>query len=300
MKRARRAVGLLKIEARDYIGPMSRPPSILKSRKPRIRNDAITAAERKFCKELLLHDDPVRAVTVAFPDRAKDADGAKKHWATTLKSRSRVKRELEALRAIATQDAGFEVADALGEFLGIWRADPNDLGSVRVGCCRYCWGEGGAYQWGAREYTEALRAAENEQRTMRLRLRPPTEDQIQELAPLPDCSGGLDFDMRREPNLECRECGGEGHPRVVAKDTMLLSEGGKRLFAGIKLTKYGPEVQMHNRMDALVQATRILGGFEDKVRVRATLDATMDQFNYDMTDPRQAAEAYKRLLKAGE
>lgn len=277
---------------------MARPPSILKSRKPRIRNDVITALERKFCKELILHDDPVRAVTVAFPDRAKDSDAEKKHYAATLKGRSRVKREMEELRAIAQQDAGFEIADGLAELVAIWRADPNELGSVRVGCCRYCWG-GGNYQWTETEYMEAFKRAEAEQRQLRQRRNPPTEEEIQAQAPLPDCSGGLDFDMRRPPCEECRECGGEGIPRVVSKDTMLLSEDGKRLFAGIKLTKYGPEVQMHSRFDALTNAIRMLGGFEDKVRVRATLNANADNFNYDMTDPRQAAEAYKKLLRSG-
>lgn len=277
------------------------PPSILKSRKkygpPRIREAAITAAERVFCKELVLHGDKLKALAVAFPELDGEPKGVRISHAATLARKKMVKREVEQLRALASQDAAFEVADALSEYLAVWNADPNELGSVRVGCCRYCHGYEHGYQWREREYLEKLRSQEVAQAQLRRRGKDETE--IHELEPLPDCSGGLDFDPMAEPHPDCPECGGEGVPRVVAKDTTLLSESGRKLFAGIKLTKFGPEVMVHDRLKALESAARIIGAFEDKVRVRATVVSATANINLDTDDPNEAARAYQLVMEAG-
>lgn len=281
---------------------MSNPPSILKARKtygrPRIRTGkAITKAERKFAAEMVKHGERERAVCAAWPAWKSRTDQEQRLEAGRLLTMARVKEEMEAIRAVATRDAGFDAADALAEFLAIYRADPNALASVRVGACRYCHGQGGLYQWRDREYEEAVREAEAKRAIL---VRRGTADATAaEAHPFPDLAGGTGYNDKAPPNPSCGDCGGEGEARVVAKDTMLLSADGRRLFAGIKMTKYGPEVQTHDRMAALGQAARIIGAFEDKVRVRATVDVGAKVVAITTDDPNAAAEAYKRLMTGG-
>jgi phage terminase small subunit len=78
------------------------------------------------------------------------------------------------------------------------------------------------------------------------------------------CYGEEPHDERRGPNPQCMTCFGDGVGKVIAKDTRNLSSAALCLYAGVKLTKQGLEVQMHDQRAALVDVARHLGMFVEK------------------------------------
>jgi phage terminase small subunit len=82
--------------------------------------------------------------------------------------------------------------------------------------------------------------------------------------------GGLGFDPRRDPHPDCPECFGQGEGEAFVKDTRQLSPAGRRLYAGVKLTKDGLEVRMHDKGSALVNVGRHLGCSSTSSSTRAS------------------------------
>ncbi|SDG86127.1 Terminase small subunit [Pseudomonas flavescens] len=125
-------------------------------------------------------------------------------------------------------------------------ADARELTELIVVCCRHCHGDGHLRQRTEieRDYAYALWVAEGED-----------PDAFPE-------DGGVGFDSNREPHSNCPECGGHGYPRVVLKDTRKLSRGAASLFAGVKQTKYGIEIQMHSKDAAMEKLFKHLGLYE--------------------------------------
>jgi phage terminase small subunit len=68
----------------------------------------------------------------------------------------------------------------------------------------------------------------------------------------------------REPDPECPQCLGEGRGTIVIGDTTKLSPEAAALFAGIKTSKDGIEIKMHDQMAALEKLGRHLGIFDPK------------------------------------
>lgn len=82
----------------------------------------------------------------------------------------------------------------------------------------------------------------------------------------PDChkEKGSKF---RAPNPECGTCNGDGFGYPVPKDTRHLSEKAKVLYAGVKVTKEGMQVLMHDQLTALTKVGQHLGLFPTKVEM---------------------------------
>jgi len=79
-----------------------------------------------------------------------------------------------------------------------------------------------------------------------------------------DPRGGEGYDARKAPHLECPECFVEGIAQPFLKDTRDLSEGAQRLYAGVKVTKDGIEIKMHDPMAALLNVAKHIGMFANK------------------------------------
>ncbi|WP_275289167.1 terminase small subunit [Halomonas elongata] len=125
-------------------------------------------------------------------------------------------------------------------------ADAGELTQVRHGCCRYCHGDDHQFQW--KDEEEFARAMANA-----------------EFGKEPNDAGGYGFRDFNLPHPNCPQCGGEGVPRVYAEDTRKLTGSAKLLFAGVKQTKDGLEVKMHDQSKALENVARHLGMFTDRV-----------------------------------
>jgi len=156
-------------------------------------------------------------------------------------------------------------------------ADPAELTAVRVGCCRYCWGEDHKFQWREREFIQRCDEAE------RLSV------------PLPDFGGGFCFEAHREPNEDCPECGGEGQPRTHLAPTDGLSPQGRALFAGVKQTQHGIEVQTHDQLKALDLYCQIRGLKDGKLSVSGVLDVVSRQVTLPANDPAEAERIYREM-----
>lgn len=176
----------------------------------------------------------------------------------------------------------------LQRYWQIATADPNELIQYRRECCRHCFGEGHAYQWiDEAEFMGAVASAQL------------AKDGV----PIPTNDGGYGFDPSIRPHPKCPKCHGDGRGNVFAADTRYLSEGARTLFAGVKVTKEGLEVKMHDQLAALRDVGRHVGLFAKDneqagsaaaaaAAAAATVAASVVRTDY--------AELRKRLVEGGK
>ena len=208
------------------------------------------------------------------------------HLAAGSKVKTRI-MELTKKRVDAVVNTEtFNIVKLFETYIAIAFVDPNELIAQKVGACRHCWGVGGRYQWKEREYVEALAAWERQ-----------PADKAGTPLPMPDPAGGFGYRFTAAPNPECVECEGEGLHRVVPMDTTKLSPGAKLLYRGVQQTKDGVKVLFANQDKALEQIGRILGAFDDKLRV--DLAGKVASLRLTTTDPKEAAEAYAKMVDGG-
>lgn len=193
--------------------------------------------------------------------------------------------ELSAQRAReAAGSATFDVAKLFETYLEIHNADPNELIGIKVGACRFCYGEDHQYQWREREYVAAVEKWEQAGGV----------DRHGRALAMPDPAGGFGYKHFLPPHPDCPECGGEGVERVVPRDSEKLSKGARLLYRGAQQTKDGVKVLMADKDKALEQIGRILGAFDDKLRVDLT--GKVAALKLTTTDPKEAAEAYAKMV----
>ncbi|QSL90505.1 terminase small subunit [Pseudomonas atacamensis] len=131
------------------------------------------------------------------------------------------------------------VADVQNQIIAVCHAasfaDPRELVEYVRRCCRYCYGVGFKYQFRPSEmqrrrdeYDEALHEA---------------TEAGEELEPF-DELGGLGFDSKLPPNMDCPECSGEGVGKALFKDTGNLSPAALALYEGVKEGKDGTEIRV--------------------------------------------------------
>lgn len=189
---------------------------------------------------------------------------------------NRVEKVVEAIT--------FDVRKLMETYLAIAFVDPNELIAQKVGACRHCWGIDGGYHWKEREYLTALSNWENAK-----------PDKAGNKPPMPDIAGGFGYRFSRAPNPECAECEGDGTWRVVPMDTTRLSAGAKLLYRGVQQTKEGVKILFRDQDKALENIGRILGAFDDKLRV--DLEGKVAALKLTTSDPAAAAEAYAKMIK---
>lgn len=176
----------------------------------------------------------------------------------------------------------------LAEIYGaIALTDPNELISQRVGACRHCWGERFGYHWKEDEYLAAVAKWEATD----------AKRKKGEPEPFPDPGGGFGYRFTADPNPECPVCEGEGVPRIVPQDSTKLSLGARHLYRGVQHTKTGPKLLFADQDAALERIGRMLGAFDDKLRVQ--MDSKIASFKLTTSDPREAAQAYQAMLDGG-
>jgi len=132
----------------------------------------------------------------------------------------------------------------IAEAWSIATADARELVEHRVGACRYCYGAGHRYQRTTGELERDRREHEAK-----------SGNEFDE-------QGGAGFDPRREPHADCPECFGVGSGRTIVNDTRKLSPAAAALYAGVKQTKDGIEVRMHDKGAAIERLFRHLGLYD--------------------------------------
>lgn len=179
--------------------------------------------------------------------------------ASKLLAKPNVQAELARLRAESAARTTISADMAIREAWAIAMADPRELMEYRVGCCRHCWGFRFGYQRTDAQY-EADQEAHDNAKAMA------DEKGKRKLGDF-NPRGGPGFDLRKPPNAECPECGGEGEGRTVFKDTRNISAAAASLFAGVKETDKGLEVKLHSKDAAMDKVFRHLGLYNDKIQL---------------------------------
>lgn len=216
--------------------------------------------------------------------------------AKTLDKRARevldapaVRKRIEELIQEASRATVFTITEALERCLMAATADPNEIVALKVGCCRYCHGDGHRYQWTLNEYTTAVEAVEKRNAAPG-RKGPPEA--------LPDVAGGFDFNAASPPHPQCPECHGEGVARPVVRDTEELSPGARLLYNGVKVTTAGIQIILGDRKEWFDMACKLAGFLKDDVRVSGRIghyvQAVEDMAKVD--DPNEAARIYADMV----
>lgn len=200
--------------------------------------------------------------------------------ASRLAAAPMVSRRIRQLKEEAARQTIISAAQLLKDFVDIANADPNELIRMHVDCCRNCHGIDFGYEYSSEmEYAKACDDA------CRLQLA------------MPNC-GGVAFRPDRDPNPACPCCYGRGVSTPVVGDTRKLSPGARKLYKGIKVTKNGVEVLMHDQHAAREAIGRMLGAFRQDGSGLPPLGEPPEASDADKAkDAADPAGAYMRLVK---
>ena len=225
--------------------PAKRPATKKSARKasPAKASDAqaLTPKQQRFVQEYLVDLNGAQAAIRA---------GYSVHTAKQIATENLAKPYLQAAITEARQQQQERTqvsADrVLTEALNILIADPRELVEVKTGCCRHCFGEGNRYQ-------RTVGEMNSDRELWAEKGNAPEEF---------DEQGGIGFNPLLEPSPDCPQCGGDGHSRVVTKDTRKLSTPARALYAGAKEGKYGIEVMLHDKVAIIEKLFKHTGLYE--------------------------------------
>lgn len=243
----------------------------------------LTTRQELFCVNLVERYEQYANASEAFRG-AYDCSGKKPttvgRKAHELMNNPRIIARIEQLRAKFIKKAELKVEDVLEHWKRIVFTDANELVQVRRTCCRHCYGINHARQWTHAEYAMASAKAIQSNKT------PPAKP-----------AGGCEFDAKKEPYQECPACFGEGVVDIYLADTRKLSPGARALYAGAKKTRYGIEIRLHDKSNALENIAKFLGMFKDKLNSPiGTPAAPLVSISAVTTDPVEASKIYQQMM----
>lgn len=280
---------LNRLLVRDGAGILGRMTDALNLPAPTRHPDApLTAIQTRFVEHFLRYRNATQAYKFAS-DNPDCAYGTAAAEGGRLLRDGRVQEAIRVGAKEAFADTATSVGWLLQRFLDVATADPRELIGLKVGCCRYCHGEGFGYQWREREYLEALQDAERAHRIAR----PSEKAEVR----FPDVAGGFGFNATLAPVDDCPQCHGEGVERFVPRDTDRLSDQALLLFGGVKVRPNGGyEIVIADRQKALENVGRIMGAFNDKVVHSGAIGALVAVDDLRKADPIAAAKAYREMI----
>lgn len=209
---------------------------------------ALTEKEAAFVRQYTTHWNGAKAAREA----GYETENAR-HVAFELRTKLHIKAAIEIELEKQRAENALTKEKLVEKLWSMASADPRELIDLQRVNCRHCWGEGHRYQYTPHEM--AVRRADHEKKN-RGSL-PGDDDGF-------DYGGGVGFRKGREPNPECPECDGLGNDLIVAKDMRDLSPQALSILAGVKVTKEGLQVQMHDQMAAIDKLGRHFGMFVDR------------------------------------
>lgn len=221
--------------------------------KPPRKQPAIDKREA-FIRAYLIHKN----VTRAYREAGFEGGTAIRQNAHHLFTSHYVQERLKEERARAISEADIKVDEVFNRLKAIAFADPSDITGYEIGACRYCNGVDHAYHWRTpREYEAALEDAIRE------------SDRTGKPAALPTNEGGYGYSTHLAPNPDCPECDGYGIPRIVFKDTRLLTEAERALFAGLEQTQTGLRYRFNDQSKALESLAQHLQFYRERDEANA-------------------------------
>lgn len=226
----------------------------------------LSLRQRTFVREYLVDlNASAAAIRAGFTDNIESARTLGSRLFAEVDVKIAINAELDA-RAERTEITADKV---LQMWWDIATADPNQLVHNRVWCCRHCHGPDFKYQWkSVEEWASAVEASLRAHEAAVLRwgeLKEPRPPQPE--LRMPTSEGGFEFNPHLGPVKECPSCDGDGITETIVKDTRTLRRPERLLYAGVKKTKDGIEVKMHDQDKAREMIARHLGMLNDKLQL---------------------------------
>lgn len=232
----------------------------------------LNARQLMFCQEYLFDMNATQAaIRAGYSAKTAGAIGHE-----NLK-KPEIKAEIDRLVAERAARIGITTDMVANRWLLLATADPRKLVEHRRTCCRFCHGIGHHYQWKSKEeyehqyrldYDNAITRATRDAKRLKETDGEDAKDEgallDEYLLNLPSDKGGFGYNPTLAPHPECPKCFGEGTGQVHINDTRDLDPQTALLFAGIKTTKDGVEIKMHDQMAALENLAKHLGMFVER------------------------------------
>lgn len=231
---------------------MTKPTARQRS-APQVKRDPEIKRRARFVKEYLIDLNGAKAAI-----RAGYSDTSARQIAAELLKVQDISDAIASAMEKRAQRLELTADDVLKRWWSMANADPTELSELRRCCCRYCWGKDFKYQRTPREMRETLAQFARD----KLKAQAENKEFNFEF----DEQGGIGFDPRRDPNVKCPECFGEGEERPFFKDTRDASPGAKLLFAGVEQTQHGLKIRTHSQTDALKNVAQHLGMLQQNVK----------------------------------
>jgi phage terminase small subunit len=189
-----------------------------------------------FIRQYLIHSNATRAYREAG---YQDHVGIHQSASNLLRS-PYVQSRIADMRAEQLAKLDVKVEQVFDRYRAVAFGDPAAITEFITGACRYCHGIEHGYQWKtAREFSDAVEEYMGKGEAYHAN------------HTAPDCEGGFGYRFSNPPHPDCPECDGEGIPRVRFKDTRLMTDDERKLFAGVKETQNGIEFKLNDQMVAL-------------------------------------------------
>lgn len=252
--------------------------------------DGLTAKMVAFVEHYVSYRNATQAYTHAYNCLETSSYETRAREGRAMLADERIQAAIKVRQKVAVDVSGYSAGMLLERFLRIAQADPRELIGLKIGCCRYCHGADHQYQWREREYLEAIGKVDQEAEMLRQLGKP-----VVGLA-YPDPGGGLDFNATHPPHPGCPQCHGEGLERFVPRDTDKLSDDAVLLYGGVKVKKDGYEIIIADQQKAAELAGRMLGAFNDKIKISGTIAAAVAVADLRSMDPQDAARAYREFI----
>jgi phage terminase small subunit len=224
---------------------------------PTFAPKGLTPLKWRFAQEFIVDLNGTQAYMRSTEDANENTAG---HQSSMLLKEPAVAQEIQRLLNERSVRTGITADRVLVRLWQIATADVRKLVEYRVGSCRHCWGMYHQYHYTEAEYSAA------QDKHIREEADRGRKDKNFTPAPFPE-KGGPGYDHNRPPNPECPECWGRGQGMPIIHDTRHLDEGEAALFAGLKVTKDGLNVNIEDRAAYLQLVGRHLGMWNDKLKV---------------------------------
>lgn len=242
--------------------------------------DGLTSKQERFAQEWARTGNRAAAYRIAYNVGPKTLPGTVWGSASRIATLPAVaKRHAELVQEAAMQTV-VSIHEALQWQLDIATADPNEIVSVAIRCCRHCYGNDHAYQWiDDDEYVKACITAIDEGK-----------------AEAPTNEGGYGYLRALEPVVTCPHCLGAGIHETVIHDTTKLTGKARKLYKGAKQDRFGAvEVFTHDQKAAWEMVCRMLGAFNDKLDLDPKNKGKSTKLPDGLSE-QEAARAYLDML----
>lgn len=199
----------------------------------------LTFNQQRFVDEFVATGDAPRA--------AQWAGYEVRGITTNLLSQGHIRCAIRERARLIADMASVNAVDVRRDLKAIFEADTTELSGIWKVPCRHCWGVNHQYQYTNAEFyylEQAYSYGENNWPNVCLTTEYGNTIYNHAQAAYAagkqhhalDIKGGDGYSRNRQINAECPQCHGQGESMAYICDTRKLSEGGKKLFKGFKLT----------------------------------------------------------------